>query len=397
MLPSPQIQASQLPTKAELKQLVREASRGHHKELNKPAVDQLMAACTRSKSDDVCRALMWRMENCHQKPHKLWLSFQVLETIASRQYDLVADHMNIISQEVAAGILSQFGKKGEVNQKAFTTGVQLLKSWDRVHSIMHVAEFLPGMGTDTRRSMRRALDDLVGGTTVASSPAGMASAYSSNSTRAAHEKLMEAEQHAHLLLEMVARRDTHGEQPEILNEVAAACKSYRIRITEMITRATNNTDQPGMEQVMAKLLDANETLNKALEAYHTPGSLQATPKASVAEGANGFAPDANTLGTEVAQEAAPANVPAGSPMPDAGTMLMDLLGGEPAPAPSPAPAAAVTDPFAPAAPTPVPAAVPPASNPFAEVQQPPAVAAPQATGQGQSQEWNAFFDSRTSQ
>lgn len=85
-------------------------------------------------------------------------------------------------------------------------------------------------------------------------------------------------------------------------------------------------------------------------------------------------------------------------MPDAGTMLMDLLGGEPAPIPSPAPAAAVTDPFAPAAPASVPAAVPPASNPFAEVpQQPPAVAATQATGQGQSQEWNAFFDSRASQ
>ena len=306
---------------------------------------------------------MWRMENCHQKPHKLWLAFQVLDMIAQRQYDLVADHM-------------------------------------------HVAEFLPGMGTDTRRSMRRALDDLVGGTTVASSPAGMASAYSSNSTRAAHEKLLEAEQHAHLLLEMVARRDTHGEKPEILNEIAASCKSYRIRITEMITRASNNTDQPGMEQVMAKLLEANETLNKALEAFHTPGSLQATPKHSLAEGGAGpFAAEG-----QVPQEAAPASVPTGSPAPDAGNMLMDLLGGDPVASPAPAAAPqAIVDPFAPAAPvaasvpaaalSPPPAAAAPASNPFAAPpqQQPVAPAAAPPAGGAPTQEWNAFFDSRASQ
>ena len=351
---------------------------------------------------------MWRMENCHQKPHKLWLAFQVLDMIAQRQYDLVADHMNIISQEVAAGILSQFGKKGDVNQRAFTTGVHLLKSWDRVHAIMHVAEFLPGMGTDTRRSMRRALDDLVGGTTVASSPAGMASAYSSNSTRAAHEKLLEAEQHAHLLLEMVARRDTHGEKPEILNEIAASCKSYRIRITEMITRASNNTDQPGMEQVMAKLLEANETLNKALEAFHTPGSLQATPKHSLTEGGAGpFA-----AAGQAPQEAAPASVPAGSPAPDAGNMLMDLLGGDPVASPAPAAAPqAVVDPFAPAAPaaasvpapaamaTPPPAAAPASPTPFASPPppQPVAAAGAQPAGGAPTQEWDAFFDSRASQ
>ena len=41
-------------------------------------------------------------------------------------------------------------------------GATLLKRWKRLDAMMHVAEFLPALGADHKRGLKKALNDLVG-------------------------------------------------------------------------------------------------------------------------------------------------------------------------------------------------------------------------------------------
>ena len=151
-----------VPTRKELKECVRQASRKHHKEPDKRQQGIFLKACERSRTGDVVAAINWRLDKTHHKPHKLYLAFCLIEEVERECPHAIKENRSLVAQEVAAACLSQFGKVHQENQRAFHKGASLLKRWNRLDAMMHVAEFLPALGKDHRRGLKKALDDLVG-------------------------------------------------------------------------------------------------------------------------------------------------------------------------------------------------------------------------------------------
>ena len=151
-----------VPTRKELKECVRQASRKHHREPDKRQQGIFVKACERSRTGDVVAALNWRLDKTHHKPHKLWLALCLIEEVERECPHALRENKALVAQEVAAACLSQFGKVREENQRAFQKGANLLKRWKRLDAMMHVAEFLPALGADHKRGLKKALNDLVG-------------------------------------------------------------------------------------------------------------------------------------------------------------------------------------------------------------------------------------------
>ena len=151
-----------VPTRKELKECVRQASRKHHREPDKRQQGIFVKACERSRTGDVVAALNWRLDKTHHKPHKLWLALCLIEEVERECPHALRENKALVAQEVAAACLSQFWKVREENQRAFQKGANLLKRWKRLDAMMHVAEFLPALGADHERGLKKALNDLVG-------------------------------------------------------------------------------------------------------------------------------------------------------------------------------------------------------------------------------------------